>query len=121
MPYKPKKPCARSRCSNLTHGKYCEEQKGLHKVSIRYNRKKDTRPTSTKRGYDYSWRKIRGIVLKDKPLCWFCGRVYATEVHQVPDYVSGTCHWNYQLIPACKKCHNRETAKRKKGNRRLYI
>ena len=72
------------------------------------------RGTSTARGYDWNWRKIRAAVLAESPLCLFCestGRVViATVVDHIKPLAEGGGNERENLRPLCKPCHDRHTA-----------
>lgn len=66
-------------------------------------RKRDTRPSAAKRGYNYAWQKSRSKRLKKSPKCVTCGNP-AKHFHHQP---SG------KTVPKCTSCHNRMTARNK--------
>lgn len=106
MPIKPKKPCRHPNCPNLTHDYYCDDHKGLY-----------VRESSSKRGYNYKWQKLRKQFLKRQPLCVECYKngklVEATVVdHIIPHRGEQRLMWdesNWQAL--CKPCHDRKTGK----------
>jgi 5-methylcytosine-specific restriction enzyme A len=104
MANKPSRPCAYPRCPNLatSHG-YCD----LHKKSL-----DNDRGTSTERGYDSEWRKVRQIKLDKTPLCERCSKlgltVIATDVHHIDGDVNNTKYINLESL--CHSCHSKETA-----------
>lgn len=74
------------------------------------------RRSSTARGYDGGWRKVRLAFLAAHPLCAFCeadGRLTAATVvdHEVAivDAPERRLDWS-NLRPLCKPCHDRRTA-----------
>ncbi|MEI8017776.1 MAG: HNH endonuclease signature motif containing protein [Schlesneria sp.] len=79
-------------------------------------RRKDDRPSSSKRGYDSRWRRARKRKLADDPLCQRClaneRSVIAAEVDHI-DPVDGPNDpkfWdstNWQSL--CKTCHSKKT------------
>lgn len=81
-------------------------------------RERDSRRgSSTARGYDADWRRLRAAFLFKHPLCLFCeeaGRI--TEAQVVDHIVSFTdrpelrLDWS-NLRPLCKDCHDRRTAR----------
>lgn len=79
---------------------------------LRYLSYDRSRGTSSQRGYDARWRRIRKLVLAERPLCVDCdraGRVtMANEVHHI-DYNSRNNN-PANLMPLCKSCHSRRTA-----------
>ena len=79
------------------------------------------RGTSTERGYDYRWRKLRGVYLREHPLCEPCqraGRVVAATVvdHRTPHKGDPALLYDWDNLEAmCATCHNRKTASRDGG------
>lgn len=110
MPHKPKRPCNAVGCNVLTSTGYCEDHKPV-------NTHDNYRKSSTKRGYDYKWRKYRIIFLRRNPVCVTCRTngytVPATEVdHIVPHRGDKRLFWdpnNHQGL--CKSCHSKKTVK----------
>lgn len=71
------------------------------------------RGSSAERGYDGRWQRLRGMYLRQHPVCVECagqGRtVVATEVHhKIPKRAGGTDHFD-NLLALCKPCHSRIT------------
>lgn len=105
------RPCKKVGCRNLVSypDRYCEEHQQL---SI----KKDNRVSSSKRGYDRTWRKYREGFLIENPVCVKCaevGRVRKSTVvdHIIPHKGNMKLFWdrsNHQAL--CKQCHDRKTA-----------
>jgi len=114
MPYKPACPCHKPGCPNLTNDPsgYCP----LHKKEARREQDK-ARGTSTERGYNNRWRKVRKQYLSKHPLCVECQKedriVAATVVdHIIPAKDSPELFWdegNWQSL--CKYHHDVKTAK----------
>ena len=75
----------------------------------------DSRPSSSKRLYDATWRRARLCFLRAHPLCCYClktGQLTpATDVdHITPHKGDLTLFWdrtNWQ--PLCGLCHKRKT------------
>ncbi len=65
------------------------------------------RPSSTQRGYNYKWTKLRKQVLEEAPNCKDCGSP-AQEVHHIDGNVKNMSRDN--LISLCTSCHSRRTA-----------
>ena len=83
-------------------------------VRIKDLERRKRRPSTSKRGYDSNWRKVRKFILFQEPLCRFCkknGRVEAatvvdhiTPIEKRPDLRLEASN----LQPLCKPCHDRE-------------
>ncbi|GAH66471.1 unnamed protein product, partial [marine sediment metagenome] len=109
-PYKPRPGCRYLGCPNRSEkeSSYCV----LHK-----KQKERERPTSTTRGYNYRWQKVRRMYLRENPLCVECltlGIITPATVvdHIEPhrgDYEKFWDEDNMQSL--CESCHNRKTAK----------
>jgi len=118
MPKSAKMPCRHTLCPALLDSPgFCEAHK-----SERFNSQRESdsrRGSSTQRGYDYRWQKVRKGYLAKHPLCVHCeanGRVTAaTEIdHIVPIQVAPMRKYdrtNWQAL--CKSCHSAKTAKDK--------
>jgi hypothetical protein len=80
------------------------------KPASKLKRKRDTRPSAAKRGYNYKWQKSRAKKLKGRK-CAKCGKP-AKHLH----------HKSYKPVRTqalCASCHNRISAKNKaKGKKR---
>lgn len=111
MPNKPKRPCGKPGCRELTEGRYCE----LHRKQLQMQEQK-RRGTAHERGYDGKWRTERAKFLREHPLCRECEAagflVAATVVdHITPHKGDKQLFWrrsNWQ--PLCETHHNRKTA-----------
>lgn len=69
------------------------------------------RGTSTQRGYDAAWRKVRAQFLAQNTKCVHCGAV-ATEadhIKSIADHPQLRLRWS-NLRALCKPCHSRRTA-----------
>ena len=77
------------------------------------------RPTSTERGYDGNWQKVRAMKLRREPLCEACkakGRIKpAKDVHHL---IAGSNNLD-DLQSLCHVCHSRVTMRELNKNRRL--
>jgi 5-methylcytosine-specific restriction protein A len=71
----------------------------------------DGRPSPSKRGYDWNWRKVRAAKLASDPLCEDCSQhglvVVATEVDHVDGNVRNLAADNLRSL--CKPCHSSKT------------
>lgn len=89
---------------------FCDAHHALGKKT------KQSRVSSTKRGYNYRWQKARITWLRSNPLCRIHsenGIVKAAEVidHIIPHAGDQGLFWdksNWQ--PLCKACHDHKTA-----------
>jgi len=105
MPRRALRPCAYPGCAALVaDGSRCPAHP--------YPRKKDTRPSAARRGYDAEWSKVRLRYLRDHPFCEYqtrCDGAPATEVDHVTPLADGGTHHPDNLKAACKACHSRKT------------
>jgi len=117
MPYKPAHPCKHPGCPGLTHGEYCDKHAPLYPDRKRRKyRLKDPRPSIyARKGYGPDWRRIRLAFLKAHPICEYCGRQKATQVHHILAVREGGTYEEHNLEACCQTCHNRE----RKGLRRI--
>lgn len=106
MPTQPLRRCSFPNCRNRVKSGRCEEHK-----------QKDTRESSSKRGYDHKWSKYRAQYLKHYPLCVMCLEkgIYtpATVIDHIKPVENGQADplfWrtdNHQ--PLCRDCHSYKT------------
>jgi len=117
MPYRQKKPCAKSGCPELVEGgtAYCENHRRDTRAysHSRYDRTRNKKHTKF---YNSSrWRKLRDRYIKRNPLCEHCkGRgslVPAKEVdHKIPIKINFEKRFDYNNLQAlCKSCHATKT------------
>jgi 5-methylcytosine-specific restriction protein A len=104
--------CPVAGCRELTRERRC----GKHAKEKR-TRAPDRRGSSTERGYDYQWQKLRLAKLRQDPLCADClenGRTTgAEEVHhraKVADEPQLRLDMD-NLMSLCKPCHSVRTAR----------
>ena len=102
--------CAEPGCAALSYDgrHYCP----AHRKEVVQRRTPD-RPSSSARGYTYSWQKLRKWHLKHEPFCRIhLARgvmVAASEVdHVVPKHLGGS-NRRENLQSLCKPCHSRKT------------
>ncbi len=111
MPKRPKKPCAYPSCPRLTDERYCEKHK---KLAVKQYDKYGRSPEVKKR-YGWQWQKVRRAFLAKHPLCEMCEKEHrltkATEVHHILPLAAGGTSDEDNLMPLCKVCHSRITAK----------
>ena len=107
MPYKPKKPCARPGCPNLTHGRYCDD----HAKEDMRNYNRHERDPSTNKLYGRDWKKIRAAFLSANPLCEMCkdnGKFApAIIAHHKIKLTNGGTNAKDNLASLCESCHSR--------------
>ncbi|MDC3414281.1 HNH endonuclease [Terrihalobacillus insolitus] len=111
MPLKPKKPCNKQGCTNLTRERYCDDHKQEAYAYDKY------RESASKRGYNHKWRKARNTFLVNNPICVKCGRVADVVDHIKPHKGDKRLFWsqsNWQSM--CSPCHNAKTAKEDMGS-----
>lgn len=110
MPMKPKRPCNKPGCPELTAGRYCAVHQ--READAYYN--KYQRDPDTKRRYGRGWPRIRAQQLAAHPLCALCqgeGRATpADEVHHIVPLAQGGTNAQENLMSLCKPCHSRITA-----------
>lgn len=88
-----------------------------YKAPKAHERKKrrDARPSATRRGYGGTWRRMRRMVLVRHPLCADCltaGRVtQATDVHHVIAKRDGGKDALDNLEALCHSCHSKRTGR----------
>lgn len=102
MPIKPKKACQFPGCPKLADKRYCPE----HIEHARRERKKDTRPGSSDRGYDWQWAKYARAFVKRNPFCKLCGAPSVVCDHIVPLRIMGKNTYDdrdYQAL--CVSCN----------------
>lgn len=113
MPWKPKHRCIFPGCTILIESglSYCPE----HDARIESQRDQ-SRGTSTQRGYNAQWRRLRQWWLNAHPLCEECKKhgilTSATLVdHIIPHHGDSNLLYDpANLQSLCTPCHNRKTA-----------
>ena len=98
MPTAPARLCSYPGCMKLEK----------HKHRTHY---KERRGGSTARGYDAIWQKLRLMVLRNDPLCYYCGQIGLvvpadTVDHMTPLVRGGLRLARENLVPACKSCNS---------------
>jgi 5-methylcytosine-specific restriction enzyme A len=109
MAIRSNKPCAIAGCPALTSERWCNRHKANKHISRPYDQQ---RGTSSERGYDSEWRKLRLVALKrDNYLCLECLKsdrpTQAKEVHHI---IGIDINPNLRLdldnlASVCKPCH----------------
>lgn len=109
MPSRVGRPCSTPGCAAVVRdGRYCPKHAAQ-------SRPPDERPSSNRRGYDKTWRKIRRYILANEPLCRSClsiGRITAaTDVHHIIAKRDGGTNDPENLAALCHSCHSKLTAR----------
>ena len=113
MPTLPKQPCRVAGCSVLGH---CAKHARPMVVQPERRLYDDRRGSSTARGYDRQWRKLRAEYLKRFPICRLCMRSKAVLVDHIRPKMQGGTDDEYNLQPLCSRCHNIKTGmERRRG------
>jgi 5-methylcytosine-specific restriction protein A len=111
VPSKPRKVCSKPGCNALGSGAYCDthaaeaEQRRQRLLSLR-------RGSSSSRGYDSRWQKLRLYKLARNPLCERCeslGRIErASLVHHIKPINDGGAVLDMDnLMSVCEVCHDK--------------
>ena len=105
--------CPHQGCEELIdiNLKHCEKHTDDVKQYDKY------RGTSSSRGYNYDWQRVRTAMLRRTPLCEDCAKTniitIASEVHhivKVRDDKTKRLDVN-NLLCLCKSCHSQRTAR----------
>lgn len=116
MPNLPPAPCPHPGCPKITGGRRCPKHRALMDRADRA-----LRGSSTARGYDARWRRLRKAKLAADPLCEIClkeGRTEAAEVvdHIVPHRGHDALRLDWKNLQSLsKRCHDRKTATEDSG------
>ncbi len=92
----------------------------IPQVERKRGRRRDSRPSAARRGYDRGWSAMRARVLAEEPLCRMCkraGRVKAAAMldHILPIRVRPKLRLERSnLQPLCVQCHAVKTARDRK-------
>src|SRR5713226_4875491 len=105
------RPCSIPRCPELTTGGACERHR-----SVRQRDYDERRGTSTERGYDSRWRRLRLLFLREHPLCAdpfgdHEGRTTAAECidHVIAHKGDMDLFWNQSnWQPLCLRCNSKK-------------
>jgi len=117
VPYKPKNPCARPGCPELTSARFCPAHaKQDTREYERYRRD----PAINKR-YGRAWRRIRDRYIAAHPLCEKCAAadrfIPAREVHHIIPLSAGGTHAEKKVMALCTPCHSGITLGENNKNR----
>jgi 5-methylcytosine-specific restriction protein A len=100
-------PCAAPGCPNVVQrGPYC---------AVHAPAQADARPSSSARGYNAAWQRLRLMTLRAHPLCADPFRVHvaspalASEVDHIRPLADGGTNDAHNLQCLCKSCHSRKT------------
>ena len=118
MPSKPLRPCVVHGCRGFSTGNgYCNDHQDIYQEKKREQHRKldNKRGSSTQRGYDGQWRKVRRLKFLDNPLCEWCeanGLVVAAQEihHKIPIKEAPEKRLEMDNLESlCRACH--ETTK----------
>src|SRR4030095_1381560 len=75
-------------------------------------RPKENRQSAAKRGYDRRWQRLRLMVMREEPLCYYCQLFSITTAstsvdHRIPKSRGGTDD-RTNLCGCCKNCNDRK-------------
>lgn len=124
---KPKRPCSRPGCRNLTTERYCEEHQQLYEEQERERQRYYDEHQRDKRAAAFyksvAWRRLREqALMRNHGLCQDCLKAQkitpATEVDHV---IPIRARWDLRLRldntrSLCHRCHMKKTAE----DRRIY-
>lgn len=118
MTIKPKRPCNKVGCRNLTDRTYCPEHEQQYK-----HEKERYRKSAYERGYDSKWQRASKRFLQHNPLCACddCKQLPVALPAEVTDHIvphkgDMQLFWdpnNWQ--PMNKRCHDRKTVREDGG------
>lgn len=117
MPSKPKRPCSKMGCRELTTERFCSRHAKVE--AKEYDR---ARGSSSQRGYTSRWQRYSRSFRKANPLCVNCsaqGLIRPSEHVDHIKAVSGAddpLFWdksNHQAL--CQSCHSRKTIREDGG------
>ena len=87
------------------------KRSSTHKTTKKKHPSEEGRLSAHARGYDANWRRLRRMVLNERPLCEDCsarGRAEeATEVDHIDGNVRNLDGTNLKSL--CKSCHSKKT------------
>lgn len=69
----------------------------------------DGRPSASARGYDARWRRLRDVILRERPICERCRREAATDVDHIVRREAGGTDERSNLQSLCHSCHSAKT------------
>lgn len=108
MPTAALRPCTAPGCPQLVARGRCEVHARAAQQAY-----ESTRVSSSARGYNHNWRKLRLMVLREEPLCRTCSEagltVAATDVDHTIALRKGGTNERSNLVPMCHSCHSIKT------------
>jgi 5-methylcytosine-specific restriction protein A len=114
MPMLPQRPCRVAGCPVLGHcPKHARPAAAAAQPKPRFY--DDRRGSSTARGYDRQWRKLRAEFLKRFPFCRLCMRSRAVLVDHIRPKAQGGTDDERNLQALCTRCHNIKTGVERRG------
>lgn len=116
MPQRAGRPCSQAGCPVIIReGSYCQEHGQQEQQRV-----DQARGTSTARGYNAGWRKLRRLVLNRQPICQDPFAIHkkngevvvaASEVDHIISKRAGGSNKLSNLQALCKSCHSTKTAR----------
>lgn len=112
MPTRPPMACSRPGCSGVVRAGVCSQCGPLRKrTSTAHD---ERRGSSSRRGYDSRWERVRAMHLASEPLCRMClaqGRVTPAVLvdHIVPIRDGGAVLDDDNLQSLCRACHDQKS------------
>jgi 5-methylcytosine-specific restriction enzyme A len=84
----------------------------IQSINPNSKHRESRRESAAKRGYDRRWQRLRLMVLREEPLCYYCqlfGIIVATNSidHKIPKSRGGTDE-RTNLCGCCKNCNDRK-------------
>lgn len=112
MPVRAPTVCRRPGCPGLVRNGVCDRCGPARRV--REREFDERRGSSSSRGYDYAWQKLRERFLITHFYCVHCAArgvmTAATDVHHVVARRDGGSDDDSNLLALCHACHSRVTA-----------
>jgi len=117
MPMRPLKPCPAPGCPELVRKGRCSKHEAARHRAI-----DEQRGSSSERGYDVHWQRIRAQFLRLHPLCIQCGEEGRVQAAAVVDHIlplsEGGTNEHANLRPYCKPHHDARTMRDQVNARR---
>jgi len=108
MPTAPMPGCPTGRCPNILKA---GERRCADHAHLIVAPSEGLRGTSTERGYDATWQKMRKLILHRDPVCRACERKAAEEVDHIVPLAKGGARLDARNLQGlCKPCHSTKTA-----------